>query len=47
MEGDLNINQVTVENFCLLHDVEFGFEDRAMLIVGRNNSGKISESDDD
>ncbi|MDY0280477.1 MAG: AAA family ATPase [Salinivirgaceae bacterium] len=43
----MKINHVKIENFRLLRDVELGFEDRTTLIVGRSNSGKISEPDDD
>lgn len=36
------IRNIAIENFRLLRDITVGLEDRATLIVGRNNSGKTS-----
>ena len=38
----MRINDITVQNFRLLEDVELCLEDDTTLIVGRNNSGKTS-----
>lgn len=38
----MRIKRAKIENFRLLREVEIGFEERATLIVGRNNSGKTS-----
>lgn len=41
----MRIHQVEIKNFRLLADVELVLEDRATVIVGRNNSGKTSLSE--
>lgn len=41
----MRLHKVTVKNFRLLSDVELVLEDKATLIVGRNNSGKTSLSE--
>ncbi len=38
----MRIVRARIESFRLLRNVEFGFEARTTLIVGRNNSGKTS-----
>lgn len=41
----MKIDKIEVRNFRLLHDVELRLEDRATVVVGRNNCGKTSLAD--
>ncbi len=42
---DMHIGKVVVRNFRLLQDVELCLDEKATVIVGRNNSGKTSLTD--
>src|SRR5947199_234615 len=38
----MKLENISIKNFRLLHDVSISLEDRTTVIVGRNNSGKTS-----